>query len=52
LYCFGGTREIFDELDEFLGERDKIDKYLDPFMLDLPTGRGEFDSFSDTVKHI
>ena len=52
LYCFGGTREIFDKLDEFLGESDKIEKYLDPFTLDLPNGRGEFDSLSDTVKHI
>ena len=50
LYCFGGTREIVNKLDEFLGERDKIEEYLYPFTLVQPngrdelTGRGEFDS--------
>ena len=52
LYCFGGTSEIFDKLDEFLGERDKIEEDLGPFTLDQPNGRGEFDTFSDTVNHI
>jgi hypothetical protein len=52
LYCFGGSREIFDKLDEFLGESDEIEKYLGPFTLVRPNGRGEFDSFSDTVKPV
>jgi hypothetical protein len=52
LYCFGGTREIFDKLDEVLCESDKIKKILDPFMLVRPNRRGEFDSLSETVKHI
>ena len=52
LYCFGGSREIFDKLDEFLDESDKIEKYLGPFTLVLPNGRGEFDCFSDTMKPV
>ena len=52
LYCFGGSREIFDKLDEFLDESDKIEKYLGPFTLVLPKGRGEFDCFSDTMKPV
>jgi hypothetical protein len=52
LYCFGGTREIFDKLDEFLGESNKIEKYLGAFTLVRPNGQGEFDSLSETVKHI
>ena len=52
LYCFGGTGEIFDKLDKVLCESDKIEKYLDPFTLDRPNGRGEFDCLSDTVNPI
>ena len=52
LYCFSGTREIFDKLDEFLSESDKVEKYLGAFTLVRPNGQGEFDSLSETVKHI